>query len=82
MGKTYKVIGTILIIQNQISEAKEYLQRAYHIFELKGNQKFLKEVKHKLKLLSQSNRQAVAMAAAEIAEGSEYDSNGEQAVVQ
>ena len=38
----------------------------------------LKEVKNKLKLLNQTNRQNAAnIVAAEIAEGSEYDSHGE-----
>lgn len=36
-----------------------------------------KEVKSKLKLLSHSNKQAAILAANEIVEGSEYDSNGE-----
>lgn len=77
LAKTYKVIGTLYIIQNQPNEAKEYLQRALAIFELKGNLKLQKEVKSKLKLLSQSSKNAAVLAANEIAEGSEYDSNGE-----
>lgn len=56
LGKTYKVIGTLYIIQNQPAEAKEYLQRSLAIFELKGNLKMQKEVKSKLKLLGQSNK--------------------------
>lgn len=77
LAKTYKVIGTLYIIQNQANEAKDYLQRALAIFELKGNLKSQKEVKQKLKLLSQSSKNAAVLAATEIAEGSEYDSNGE-----
>jgi hypothetical protein len=75
LGKTYKVIGTLYIIQNQPVEARDYLQRALAIFELKGNVKVQKEVKAKLKLLSQSSRPAnIAM---DFHEGSDYDSNGE-----
>ena len=38
----------------------------------------LKEVKNKLKLINQTNKQNAAnIVAAEIAEGSEYDSQGE-----
>jgi len=38
----------------------------------------LKEVKHKLRLLNQNNRaNAANLVAAEIIEGSEYDSQGE-----
>lgn len=51
LGKTYKVIGTLYIIQNSPVEARDYLQRALAIFELKGNLKVQKEVKTKLKLL-------------------------------
>jgi len=51
LGKTYKVIGTLYIIQNSPVEARDYLQRALAIFELKGNLKVQKEVKAKLKLL-------------------------------
>lgn len=77
LGKTYKVIGTLYIIQNSPVEARDYLQRALAIFELKGNIKVQKEVKAKLKLLSQSSRQAAALVATEFVDGSDYDSNGE-----
>ena len=59
-------------------EAKEYLLKAQSIFEQRGLQKMLREVKNKLKLLNQSNKQNAAnIAAAEIAEDNEYDSQGE-----
>ncbi len=77
LGKTYKVIGTLYIIQNSPVEARDYLQRALAIFELKGNVKVQKEVKSKLKLLTQQGRQAAALVATEFADGSDYDSNGE-----
>ena len=51
LGKTYKVIGTIHLLSKVMPEAREYLQRAQAIFELKGQMKLLKEVKSKLKLL-------------------------------
>ena len=52
VGKTYKVIGTIHLLNKNNLEAREYLQKAQAIFEQKGLLKLLKEVKHKLKLLN------------------------------
>lgn len=52
LGKTYKVIGTLFIINNNPSEARDYLMRAHQIFESKGLIKLLKEVKNKLKMLN------------------------------
>ena len=54
LAKTYKVIGTLYIIQNMNQEAKEYLLKAQSIFEQRGLQKMLKEVK---KLLLRINQQ-------------------------
>lgn len=54
LGKTYKVIGTLYIINNNPAEAREYLMRAHAIFESKGLIKLLKEVKNKLKMLNSS----------------------------
>ena len=51
IGKTYKVIGTIHLLNKNHADAREYLSRAQAIFELKGQIKLLKEVKQKLKLL-------------------------------
>lgn len=56
-------------------EARDYLQRALAIFEMKGNVKVQKEVKAKLKLLSQSTRQTNIQM--DFHEGSDYDSAGE-----
>ena len=36
LGKTYKVIGTIHLLSKVTTDAREYLQRAQAIFELKG----------------------------------------------
>ena len=36
LAKTYKVIGTLYIIQNMTQEAKEYLLKAQSIFEQRG----------------------------------------------
>lgn len=63
LAKTYKVIGTLYIIQNSPAEAKTYLMQAAQIFEQRGMVKMLKEVKLKLKLLQTANR-AVLMQAA------------------
>lgn len=52
LGKTYKVIGTIHLLNKNHLEAKEYLMKAQNIFEQKGQLKLLKEVKGKLKLLT------------------------------
>ena len=51
LGKTYKVIGTIHLLNKSHADAREYLGRAQAIFELKGQIKLLKEVKSKLRLL-------------------------------
>lgn len=56
LAKTYKVIGTLYIIQNMTQEAKEYLLKAQSIFEQRGLQKLLREVKNKLKLINQHNK--------------------------
>lgn len=52
LGKTYKVIGTIHLLNKNHSEAREYLLKAQSIFEQKGLLKLLKEVKQKLKLMN------------------------------
>jgi len=52
LGKTYKVIGTIHLLNKNYQEARDYLIKAQHIFEQKGLLKLLKEVKQKLKLLN------------------------------
>ena len=52
LGKTYKVIGTIHLLNKNHAESREYLLKAQSIFEQKGLLKLLKEVKQKLKLLS------------------------------
>jgi hypothetical protein len=75
LGKTYKVIGTLYIIQNQPVEARDYLTRALSIFELKGNTKVQKEIKAKLKLLTQPSR--TANLAMDFQDASEYESNAE-----
>jgi len=50
LAKTYKIIGTLHIITENPEEAKEYLTRAYKIFEAKGMDKLMNEVAGKLKL--------------------------------
>ena len=45
LGKTYKVIGTIHLLNKNHAEARDYLQKAQFIFEQKGLVKLLKEVK-------------------------------------
>lgn len=52
LGKTFKVIGTIHLLNKNHIDAKEYLIKAQNIFEQKGLLKLLKEVKQKLKLLN------------------------------
>lgn len=52
LGKTFKVIGTIHLLNKNHIDAKEYLVKAQNIFEQKGLLKLLKEVKQKLKLLN------------------------------
>lgn len=76
MGKTYKVIGTLYIINSNQHEAREYLMRSHAIFESKGMLKLLKEVKSKLKMLNSSVKMAAEMAAQEALEGSGADDSG------
>ena len=45
LAKTYKVLGTLYIIQNNGAEAKNYLMQAASIFEQRGMIKLFKEVK-------------------------------------
>ena len=54
IAKTFKVIGTLYMISNppKPADAKDYLMRALVIFEQRGLQKMLKEVKDKVKLLN------------------------------
>ena len=59
IAKTYKIIGTLYIITEKIEEAKEYLIRAYKIFEAKGMDKFLKEIEGKLNLLNSTKKENV-----------------------
>ena len=58
LGKTYKVIGTLYIINNNPDGARQYLMAAHQIFESKGFVKLLKEVKNKLKMLNSSLKMA------------------------
>lgn len=74
LGKTYKVIGTLFIINSNPQEAREYLMRAHGIFESKGLLKLLKEVKSKLKMLNSSVKLAAEMAAAQALESGGDDS--------
>lgn len=78
LGKTYKVIGTLFIINSNPQEARDYLMRAHGIFEAKGMLKLLKEVKSKLKMLSSSVKLAAEMAAAEALESNGDDSSPER----
>jgi len=68
LARTYKILGTIFTAQNQPNEARDFLMRAYSIFEQRGHLKMQKEVKQKLKQLAQSQKQAAALAALEIKE--------------
>ena len=74
LGKTFKVIGTLYIINSNPQEAREYLMRANGIFEAKGLLKLLKEVKNKLKMLNSSVKMTAEMAAAEALESGGDDS--------
>jgi len=78
LAKTYKVIGTLYIINSAPQEAREYLLRALAIFESKGLAKFLKEVKSKLKMLNSSVKMAAEMAAQEALEGSGDEGSGRE----
>ena len=87
IAKTYKVIGTLYMIDNppKPQEAKEYLLRAQSIFEQRGLPKMLKEVKEKIKLINRQMKSGgpilgqggISAEAADIIEESAYDSNGE-----
>eukprot|EP00826_Nyctotherus_ovalis_P034041 TRINITY_DN2790_c0_g1_i16.p3 TRINITY_DN2790_c0_g1~~TRINITY_DN2790_c0_g1_i16.p3 ORF type:complete len:137 (-),score=58.48 TRINITY_DN2790_c0_g1_i16:127-537(-) len=52
VGKTYKAMGTIYCLMDNYENAKEYLARAYKIFEAKGMEKQMSEVSAKLKSMS------------------------------
>ena len=52
LGKTHKIIGTLYIITEKAEEARQYLMQAYRIFESKGQDKLMKEVSSKLKLIN------------------------------
>ncbi len=56
LGKTYKIIGTLYIITESPEEARQYLMQAYKIFESKGQEKLMKEVAGKLKLVNSSKK--------------------------
>lgn len=49
LGKTYKAMGTICIITDDNGRAREYLKKAYKIFESKGMSKYMAEISAKLK---------------------------------
>ena len=68
LARTYKVLGTLFTAQNQPTEARDFLMRAYSIFEQRGHLKMQKEVKARLKQLQLSQKQAAALAALEIRE--------------
>lgn len=59
LGKTYKIIGTLHIITENPEEAKEYLSKAYKIFESKGMDKLMNEVAGKLKLTNSPKNPAL-----------------------
>ncbi len=63
LAKTFKVIGTLYIIQNNAAEAKNYLSQAASIFEQRGMIKMFKEVKQKLQLLGSNNQGVLMMEA-------------------
>jgi hypothetical protein len=65
LGKTFKVIGTLYIINNNPPDARDYLMRAHAIFESKGLLKLIKEVKSKLKMLNSSSKHAAELVAAD-----------------
>jgi hypothetical protein len=78
LAKTFKVIGTLYIINSNPSEARDYLNKAHSIFESKGLLKLLKEVKSKLKMLS-SNMKLAAEAIAQEGIESGGDDSGRDA---
>ena len=56
VAKTYKIIGTLNIITESPEQAKEYLIRAYRIFEARGMEKMMKEIANKLKLADSTKK--------------------------
>ena len=58
VARTLKIIGTLFIVTDEISEARDYLMEAHQIFEQRGLIKSLKEVKTKLKDIHQSIKAA------------------------
>jgi hypothetical protein len=77
LGKTFKVIGTLFIINNNPVDARDYLMRAHSIFEVKGLLKLLKEVKAKLKMLNSSSKLAAELV--NIDAGESGDDSGKDA---
>ena len=59
MAKTYKIIGTLYIINERPEEAKDYLTQAYRIFEAKGMDKLAKEISGKLKLVTSTRKENI-----------------------
>ena len=76
LGKTFKVIGTLFIINNNPGDARDYLMRAHGIFEAKGLLRLLKEVKAKLKMLSSSSKLAAELVNVD---GESGDDSGKEA---
>ena len=74
LGKTYKVIGTIHLLNKNNAEAREYLLKSQAIFEQKGLLKLLKEVKQKLKLLDKSSNMGLTHAQMLMMQGVNNDS--------
>ena len=56
LGKTYKIIGTLFIITEKPAEAKKFLMQAYKIFEKTGQNKLIKEVLAKLRILKSNTK--------------------------
>ncbi|CDW79587.1 tpr domain containing protein [Stylonychia lemnae] len=76
LGKTFKVIGTLYLINSNPSEARDYLMRAHSIFESKGLLKLLKEVKNKLKMLNSTVKLAADAVAAEALDSGDDSGQG------
>lgn len=65
IAKTFKIIGTLMIIMRNspdtrivnMDEARDYLMQAHAIFEQRGMLRQLRETKQKIKLLSQASHQ-------------------------
>lgn len=65
IAKTFKIIGTLMIIMRNspdtrivnMDEARDYLMQAHAIFEQRGMLRQLRETKQKIKLLSQASQQ-------------------------